>query len=162
MRKVAIWALCLIVVSPKKHFSNLSESLRKQLEFFKDEIDNKNPFGGKIQLNPIPEIVKRMINKDSNVISRLRADGYQLDIDQRIWTFPRFESSVPSTVSQLTGGRQCLSKTQQYAGSNTLMERKNLAKYSLRQVCDILPDPIDYCIGIFLPEYEEKSPIRDQ
>ena len=91
LRKVAIWALCLIILTPKKSLSNFSESLRKQLEFFKDEIENKNPFGGKIQLNPIPEIVKRMIKKDSNVITRMKADGYHMSFDQRIWAFPRYE-----------------------------------------------------------------------
>ena len=91
LRKVAMWALCLIIITPVETLKYLPDELQKEILFFKEEIEGNNPFGGKIQLNPIPEIVKRMINKDSNVIKRLRADGYQLELDHRIWTFPRFE-----------------------------------------------------------------------
>ena len=45
-------------------------------------------------MNPIPEVVKRMIMKDSNVIVRLRKDGYSLGIDERIWTYPKFNASL--------------------------------------------------------------------
>lgn len=45
---------------------------------------------GKLQLNPIPEIVKRMIKKDLNVVNRLKAHDNLLELDPRFWTFPKF------------------------------------------------------------------------
>ena len=71
-----MWALCLVMLSPRQKFQGLPKDLASELNFFKDEVENTNPFGGKVQLNPIPEIVKRMITKDSKLIVRLRADGY--------------------------------------------------------------------------------------
>ena len=35
-------------------------------------MENNNPIGGKLQLNPIPEVVKRMIIKDSNVFQKIK------------------------------------------------------------------------------------------
>ena len=45
-------------------------------------MDTDNPFGGKIQLNPIlPSNVKRMIIKDSNVIQKIKAGTDQENLE---------------------------------------------------------------------------------
>lgn len=97
----------------------LPVELCKELGFFKDEIDNNNPFGGKVQMNPIPEAIKLMINEDANQIVRLRDDDYKLKYDQRIWTFPCFETEV-----------------------------LDHAEMGLLEISEALPDPQDYCIGV--------------
>lgn len=98
VRKLSIYALCLIILTPiEKLQSGLPVELAKEVAYFKDEVESNNPFGGKIQMNPIPEVVKRMIKKDSNVIVRLRKDGYSLGIDERIWTYPKFKASLLAT-----------------------------------------------------------------
>ena len=56
---------------------------------FKDEVQGH--YARKIQLNQVPEIVKRMIQKDPNVIDRLKNETFTLVQDKRIWTFPRFK-----------------------------------------------------------------------
>ena len=42
-------------------------------------------------MNPMPEIVKRMITKDSSVINQIKNDSFLLESDKRIWTFPKFK-----------------------------------------------------------------------
>ena len=98
VRKLSIYALCLIILTPvEKLQKGLPAELAKEVVYFKDEVESNNPFGGKIQMNPIPEVVKRMILKDSSVIVRLRKDGYSLGVDQRIWTYPKFKASLLAT-----------------------------------------------------------------
>ena len=46
-------------------------------------------------MNPIPEIVKRMITKDPNVINRMKTESLSLSADSRIWTFPPFKPIDP-------------------------------------------------------------------
>ena len=83
-----MWALCLIILTPREHFQGLPLEFFNELNFFRDEMDSRNPFGGKVQMNPIPEIVKRMIKKDTNVLNRIKSQNYKLDADERLWTFP--------------------------------------------------------------------------
>ena len=114
MRKMAMWALCLIMLSSREKFNGLPFELANELNYFKDEIENINPCGGKIQMNPMPEIVKRMIGKDSNVINRLKTDSNTLGSDKRIWTFPRFKpiNSVAMITEALNNNQMDnLSKT---------------------------------------------------
>ena len=40
-------------------------------------------------MNPIPDYLKTMIMCDSNTIKQLRSDSVQLDLDKRIWTYPK-------------------------------------------------------------------------
>ena len=87
-----MWALCLITLTPREKFVGLPDDLAQELNFFKEEIETGHPISGNVQLNPMPEIVKRMIKKDSTVINRLKYDAYQLPQDPRIWTFPKFKS----------------------------------------------------------------------
>ena len=89
-RKIAMRALCQIMLCRRERLNGLPLELLNELNFFKDELEFDNPFGGKVQLNPIPTGVKQMILDDSNVINRLRTEQYPLESDQRIWTFPRY------------------------------------------------------------------------
>lgn len=91
MRKLAIWCLCLVMMAEREKFRDLPTELSKELIYFREEIENNNPVGGKVQLNPIPEIVKRMLKKDSDVINRMKADTNVLESEKRIWTFPKFK-----------------------------------------------------------------------
>ena len=43
-----MWALCLVSLSPKHCFEGFPPQLCIELEFFKEEMDNNNPFGGNI------------------------------------------------------------------------------------------------------------------
>lgn len=62
LRKLAMWAICLIMLSPRERFLGLPTDLAQEVIFFKEEVGSDNHFGGKVQLNPIPENVKHMIN----------------------------------------------------------------------------------------------------
>ena len=64
------------MLSSKTAFAQLPQDLEVELCEFKDRIDEQNPTGGNFQLNPIPEAVKRMIQKDARVLNRLK-EGYQ-------------------------------------------------------------------------------------
>ena len=86
-----MWALCLITLSPRESFADLPTEFAEELNYFKDEIENNDPFGGNVQLNPIPETIKKMIIKDSKVLNRLKTENNLLDVDKRIWTFPKFK-----------------------------------------------------------------------
>ena len=86
-----MWALCMITLSPRESFIDLPAVFSSELNYFKDEIENNDPFGGNVQLNPIPDIVKKMIIKDSNVLNQLKSENNLLDSDRRIWTFPKFK-----------------------------------------------------------------------
>jgi len=49
LRKLAIYALCLIVLVPASHLNGLPSEFAKEISFFRDEVDNNNPCnGGKI------------------------------------------------------------------------------------------------------------------
>ena len=80
------------MLAPKGAFGGLPDKFVKELDFFKESMEGDNPVGGKVQMNPMPEIVKRMINKDSSVINQIKSDNFLLDSDKRIWTFPKFKS----------------------------------------------------------------------
>ena len=88
-----MWALCLITLAPRDCISDLPAEFANELLFFKDEIENSDPFGGKVQLNPIPHEIKNMIKKDATVLDRLRSQSSSLAVDKRIWTFPCFKPS---------------------------------------------------------------------
>ena len=47
-RKLAMWALCMVMAAPRSHFAGLPTSLVTDLTFFKEEIENLNPCGGKV------------------------------------------------------------------------------------------------------------------
>ena len=87
-RKLAMWALCLITLAPRENISSFPKDLASELLYFKDEIENNDPFGGKVQLNPIPEAIKLLIKSDSSFIERLKTEASSLDSDKRIWTYP--------------------------------------------------------------------------
>lgn len=79
-------------------------------------------------MNPVPEIVKRMMKKDSNVVNRLKTETYALEMDNRIWTFPRFRPI----------NWNILEKT------NELLEQLTpnlLPEDSFVKFCEALPDP---------------------
>ena len=60
-----------------------------------------NPSGGKIQLNQMPEIVKKMLRKDSNVLDRLKNDkNLCVKENSDIWCFPKFRTTTG--ISQIT------------------------------------------------------------
>ena len=82
----------------------------------------------------MPEIVKRMLKKDSTVINRLKYDAYQLPQDPRIWTFPKFKS---------------------LGAVNEMIDMEDLAKISPYKFNEVFPDPQDYCIGAVLLHPEE-------
>ena len=42
-------------------------------------------------MNPFPDNLKTLINKEPTMINRLKSEKYKLELDDRIWTFPRFE-----------------------------------------------------------------------
>lgn len=59
-RKLAIWALCQIMLTSIDRIKRgLPEALSNEIEIFKQNAEG--PFTGKVQMNPMPEIVKRMI-----------------------------------------------------------------------------------------------------
>jgi hypothetical protein len=159
MRKVAMWALCLIMLSNRERFNGLPIEFAKELNFFKDEIENINPCSGKVQMNPIPEIVKRMISKDSNVINRIKLDSHTLDSDKRIWTFPKFKpiNAVAHITEALINEemrKDNLSKTSSHLSpSFGFSEVQNLADVDPTMFEEVFPDPQDYCIGVIL-KYE--------
>ena len=104
----------------RENLNGLSLELLNELNYFKDELESDNPFGGKIQLNPIPACVKAMILNDSDVIKRIKSETYVLESDKRVWTFPKFTPPV----------------AQQEAAIN--------------QTEIPFPDPKYYCIGVYL------------
>ena len=54
-----------------------------------------NPSGGKIQLNQMPEIVKKMLRKDKNVLDRLKNDkNLCVKENQDVWCFPKFRTTT--------------------------------------------------------------------
>ena len=77
-RKLAIFALCLILATGKSQLSScaLPEEFESEVMNFKDEVEGH--YARKIQLNQVPEIVKRMIQKDPNVIERLKSETFTL------------------------------------------------------------------------------------
>ena len=42
-------------------------------------------------MNPFPDNLKTVINKEPTMINRLKSEKYKLELDDRIWTFPKFE-----------------------------------------------------------------------
>ena len=107
-------------------------------------------------MSPIPEIVKRMLSKDSNVINRIKTESYTLDSDKRIWTFPKFKPI--STVTQITEAlineemrKDNFSKNSSYKSpSFGFSEVQNLADVDPDTFGEVYPDPQDYCIGVIL------------
>ena len=78
----------------------------------------------------MPENIKRMIEKDTTVIYKMRKKPSTLAHDTKIWTYPSFRS-----IGQLTNKSDPL----------TLIELDPF------KFAEAFPDPIDYCIGIFTP-----------
>ena len=76
-----MWALCLITLASEENISDLPAELARELLFFKEEIENNDPVGGKVQLNPIPDQIKNMIKKDSSVLERLKTESGPLEVD---------------------------------------------------------------------------------
>lgn len=89
-RKLGMWALCLVTIAPRQCISDLPHELATELNLFKDEIENSDPIGGKVQLNPIPQAIKNMIRADSGIINHLKSESTPLQADKRIWTYPKF------------------------------------------------------------------------
>ena len=54
-------ALCRIILCPRERLNGLPLELLNELNYYKDELEFDNPFGGKIQLNPMPDTIKNMI-----------------------------------------------------------------------------------------------------
>ena len=50
LRKLAVLALCQIILAPLEKLTetNFPETLNHELTFFREQIDNDNPFGGQI------------------------------------------------------------------------------------------------------------------
>ena len=76
-----MWALCLVTLASQENISDLSIELANELQYFKEEIENNDPIGGKVQLNPIPDLIKNMIKKDSSVLERLKTESSHLEVD---------------------------------------------------------------------------------
>ena len=94
------------------------------MNFFKEEIESNNPFDGRVQLNPIPDAIKNLIKQESGIIRRLHEEQHRLKVNERMWTFPYFEHDAPINPDA-----------------------------NLIEITEALPDPQDYCIGIyFVPE----------
>ena len=65
-------ALCQLMLCPRERLNGLPLELLNEVNFFKDEVEFDNPFGGKVQLNPVPAGVKEMLDGDSDVINRIK------------------------------------------------------------------------------------------
>ena len=76
----------------------ISDELILGITYFKNELVQGYPFGGQVQLNPIPEVVKKMIKQDGNVILKMRTEMDFLDKDRRIWCYPKFKPTSNATV----------------------------------------------------------------
>ena len=48
LRKLAMLALCKIMLAPRERFTGLPNALSKELNGFKDEMESNNPFAGKL------------------------------------------------------------------------------------------------------------------
>ena len=174
MRKLAMWALCLIMVAEKDKLRCLPPDFSRELLFFKEEIENNNPVDGKVQLNPIPSIVKRMLMKDPNVLIKMKTETHSLVSEPSIWTFPKFKpiNTVVSITEALSHeeqglltsphsyGQQPLSKLSPNFGQQVerplrLAETTDPVKFA-----EMFPDPQDYCIGVNLALLTVEPPFR--
>ena len=84
----------------KQKLTGLSRELFEEITFFKDEMDKTNPTGGKIQMNPLPEPVKQLLQEDPSMLIRLKSDTGQLPTNEKIWTFPSLRPSIFFSTDQ--------------------------------------------------------------
>ena len=88
-------------------------------------------------MNPMPVRVKQMLAEDPvGILNQLKSESHPLSIDRRIWCYPRLPSQQPETGL-------CLAMTDQ-----------ELFEVSLDKLNEVLPDPREFCVGVYLPEYD--------
>ena len=62
-----------------------------------------------------------MIIDDATLLRRMHHEDHKLQVDERMWTFPNFEHEI----------------TPNHDGANLI------------EITDALPDPNDFCVGVY-------------